>query len=148
MATSVHEEIPKDEIRKRCNMIYYNLLSMTSDTTLPSIFVRALHETQLCDNVLGSLEHVRKRYRDKMGSATYDHIQSSDDISYDQEHAAGRAAFYYFQWTEQELLKRIEWRYWVKYNFIVKAERTLSNLGILPTVRGARKVLKNHKQWV
>jgi len=49
------------EHKRRCNILFFNLLS-SRNTTIPSIYVRALSETERCDNVLGSLAHVRASY--------------------------------------------------------------------------------------
>lgn len=127
--------IDKITDKKKCAMIYWNLIELTkskSEDTAP-YFLREFYQTQRCDNFYDFSEN-RQDFEAYLGPKTIENV-----LNYEEEKdpkdikKVAQAVFHYNAWSRKTLLKALPFSTWMYYHTVYMAERTFAAIGVLGT---------------
>ena len=132
----------------KCQSTFRNLLQArgVAAEQNPAVFIRELLETSRCDSSY-DLGDVRRAYQAMVGTDSMDRIASFKETDADDKRAR-QAVVHHFDWTEQRLLKALDWSSTVWYYTEYTLDRTVSFVtrdgGV---VGGWRFVRPRGKDW-
>lgn len=136
-------------IRNKCQSVFRNLLQARGVTLnqSASMFIRELSCTSRCDDYI-DFTAVRKAYQDHVGEDSMQRIVSFDETEKD-ERRAEQAVVHHYNWTQDNLLKALDWPSWFWFHTVHKAERTEAFFSITASVHGGWRFVRSsfHRKW-
>jgi hypothetical protein len=127
--------IDKSTDKKKCSMIYWNLIELTkskSEETAP-YFLREFYQTKRCDNFYDFSAN-RKDFEDYLGNKTVENVLNFDEEKDPKDvKKVAQAVFHYNAWSRKTLLKALPWSTWTYYHTVYMAERTFAAIGVIGT---------------
>lgn len=105
---------------QECREIFNNLLQANdvAKHQNPCAYIRELEQTVKSDEFY-DFSKIRRVYALFIGVNSMKRIMAFHETSYDEKRAT-QAIFHYNEWTNQNLIKALSWKYWIIKKFNIK----------------------------